>query len=93
MNMSLMVFVHFVDANGRIAFQDDHAPIVATTEWSGLMNETRWVRVPTWAPRQTYTIRIGLYDPSTGERVELEPTSGVSNDGENRYVIGTLKVP
>jgi mannosyltransferase len=71
----LMIFVHLLDPNNRIVAQHDGplAP-VPTTAWQP--DETHRSRaaalVPPDAPRATYRLLIGVYDPQTGERLRLD---------------------
>jgi hypothetical protein len=90
-------FVHFVDdsqssdANDGIAFQGDYQPTPATSLWQ--VGETVsdgpvTVTIPSSVRDGTYSIRVGLYNQATGERLLL---SG-NNDGIDRYVIGYLTI-
>jgi hypothetical protein len=90
-------FVHFVDdskvtaTDPGIIFQDDHAPAVPTSEWSpgqvitdGPFN----VETPSAMPDGTYSIRVGLYDRSSGIRLPLYG----NNDGTERYIVGYITI-
>jgi hypothetical protein len=90
-------FVHFVndlqasDANGGIVFQGDHQPSPPTSMWQvgqTVSDGPITVAVPSSVPDGTYSIRMGLYDPATGEPLLL---SG-NNDGTERYIVGYLTV-
>ena len=67
---SYRVFVHLVDANGKIVQQSDGEP----AQWA--RPTTSWA-VGEWitdlhlisAPQTWQTIRVGLYEPKTGERL------------------------
>ena len=89
---AMTVFVHLIDSSGRIALQDDHRPPVATTAWSGRISYSRRVQVPPNPPVGGYSIRLGLYDESTGRRLALTPGPGVVIDASEplRYVAGRL---
>lgn len=90
-------FVHFVndsqasDSNGGIVFQGDYQPIPATSLWQvgqTISEGPLTVTIPSSISDGTYSIRVGLYDTGTGERLVL---SG-NNDGTNRYIIGYLTI-
>jgi hypothetical protein len=96
MDNDYKVFLHFVDAsklktNTGIAFQGGAALASPTSQWAPGKVVTvgpMTVQIPASVPSGTYSIRIGLYDPNTGDRV---PLSG-SDDGGRRYIVGTLRV-
>jgi hypothetical protein len=81
------VFVHFTTPDGRIAFQDDHDPDTPATQWNpGVMEFGTFARaVPEWL-RGTFDIRMGLFDPASGERAPLP----LPDDGERRHVVGRV---
>lgn len=64
----LRVFVHFLDENGSILFQDDHDPVRPTTEWTaGKAIEYRrplYLESRLFPYAQTITVVGGLYDPA-----------------------------
>lgn len=61
------VFVHFVDSNGRMAFQADHEPPVPTVRWYGLKRYSRTVVVPTDTKPGKYDIVIGFWNPKPAD--------------------------
>ncbi|MCL6648370.1 MAG: hypothetical protein K6U89_08565 [Chloroflexi bacterium] len=64
------VFVHVVDAAGRILAQSDGPPAggaFPTTAWPLEVALDDWHRLPTLAGR----LRVGLYDPQSGARLLL----------------------
>lgn len=71
----LMLFVHLLDADNRIIAQHDGplAP-VPTAAWqpNDIYSGRAAVLLPSGAPRATYRLFIGVYDPQTGERLRLE---------------------
>jgi hypothetical protein len=94
---SYTAFVHFVNdslvspTNGGEVFGDDHSPMPPTTTWSIGQNisDGPWtVSIPSSVPDGTYSIRVGLYDPASGNRLLLAG----NNDGTNRYIVGYLTV-
>lgn len=89
-DVNYTIFVHFIDENGRIMFQQDHEPaygIYATSNWNRgeIIKEDYEVRAPKEVPDGNYRIRIGLYDQNTGFRLRLL-------DGENSLIIGSIKI-
>jgi hypothetical protein len=90
-------FVHFVDdsevtnSSDGAVFQGDHQPLTLTSLWQPgqTITDGPWsVQLPDSVPDGTYSIRVGLYDPATGNRLLL---SG-DNDGTGRYIVGQLIV-
>lgn len=86
------VFVHFVNAAGAIAFQDDHFPPTPTLQWNGPVSYQRTITVPAGTAFGNYSILAGLFDPESGERLVLKAGAGVSAVASSRYRIGTLVV-
>jgi hypothetical protein len=90
-------FVHFVNdslvtsSDEGIVFQDDHWPSESTTQWSAgqsIGDGPFTISIPSSVPDGTYSIRVGLYDPATGQRLQLVG----NNDGTERYIIGYLTI-
>jgi hypothetical protein len=76
-NASLMLFVHLVDADGKIAGQVDTIPAHATratTGWAVGEIVTDGIELPVSAdaPAGRYYLRVGWYDPASGARVEVD---------------------
>jgi hypothetical protein len=89
------VFVHFVDANGvsQSSMNADHTPPTGTSVWSGAIDYSQAVSVPSTVAGGTYTIRVGLFqNHSPWDRVALQAGAGVTVDGELRYTVGTLTI-
>jgi hypothetical protein len=77
---SYKVFVHLVDADGEVAAQADDLPAggaAPTESWlkGEVVVDSHRLRAP--APGR-YTLRVGLYDPVTGERAPVRDRGGVS---------------
>ncbi len=96
------IFVHFVDADGKIVLQDDHKPPTPTSSWTGRIEYTHTLPLEKWQvkdkrtlpaglPEGDYTIYAGLYDKDNN-RPALRPGPGVTEQGTHRYAIGTFKV-
>ena len=85
----LTVFVHFVDDKEAMRFQGDHPLGISTTAWQGTVESSVRVRVPeTCRPGEGFDLRVGLYDPTNGNRQELDG----EDDGERRIRLGTMKL-
>lgn len=91
---SYKAFVHFVDdnqlaENEGIIFTGDHLPIIPTSKWepNNTITDGPWsVQIPPTVPDGTYSIRMGLFDPQTGDRVQLAGDV----DDQNRYIVGYI---
>ncbi len=84
------VFVHFLDADGELMFEDDHAPAVPTTSWrpgQQITYERRMI-VPVYPYVGEVTIAIGLYSVEMGDRL---PLAGESL-GQRAYRVATLEM-
>lgn len=89
-------FLHFVDdrklaTDEGIAFQGAAPLPLLTSQWIPgrvLSEGPITVQIPTSVGDGTYSVRVGLYDPSTDERI---PLAGM-DDGNLRYVVGYLHV-
>jgi hypothetical protein len=102
MGRDFTVFVHIIGPDGKIDMQNDHEPPTPTSVWSGRVEYTNGILVPTDARDGDYRIMVGLYDRraadrgwdhqvlKTGEGVK----AGESRSGEpaTEYQIGVLKV-
>lgn len=81
------VFVHYTTPDGRIVFQDDHTPATPATQWNvGTMEFGTFGHEFPAGLSATFDIRMGLFDPVTGERAQLPPPG----DGERRHVVGRV---
>ncbi len=83
------VFVHLYDADGRLVAQHDAVPLNEerpTTSWAP--GEVIRDRHGLWVPagvRGTLRLVVGLYDPETGQRLEL-------GDGADAATLGTVEI-
>lgn len=84
------VLVHFVDSDGELMWTDDHAPVKPTTEWRAgeTIEYTHTMFIPVYPYMGQTSIRVGLYDPETGERL---PLAGQS-DGQRAYTVGSIEL-
>jgi hypothetical protein len=82
--------VHFVDADGRLMWTDDHDPPVPPAEW--LPGQTIEYHRLIWVPVYPYigeaAVRMGLYTPGTGARL---PLTG-EHAGQRAYVVERLRM-
>ncbi|NKQ35121.1 MAG: hypothetical protein HF973_05830 [Chloroflexi bacterium] len=72
--VSYRVFVHLLDENGQIIAQDDAEPANwnrPTTGWTAgeYILDEHTLTLPAELRDGPFTLRIGLYDPATGERL------------------------
>jgi len=67
------VFVHVLDPTGELLWTDDHLPAPATSAWKPgeTIEYTRTVFVPNYPYIGEATVRLGLYDQATGNRLTL----------------------
>lgn len=84
------VLVHFLDSDGELMWTDDHFPDLPTREWKPgqRVEYTRTMFVPVYPYMGPTTIRLGLYDPETNERL---PLAG-ENDGQRAYTVGSIEL-
>jgi hypothetical protein len=73
---SYSVFVHLVDAQGQIVAQHDGIPgegTLATTIWvpGEIIADPHTLPLPPGLLPGDYIVRVGLYDPTTSERVAI----------------------
>lgn len=71
-----LVFVHFLDADRERMWDDDHQPATPTRQWKpgSTIEYTRTMFVPKFPYVGPTDIELGLYSPSTGERLPLAGT-------------------
>lgn len=84
-----LVFMHVIGPDGEKLWQDDHAPAVPTSQWKPgqTVEYDRLVFVPNYPYIGQAEIRVGLYDPSSGNRLTL---TGTDADGWREYVVGSI---
>lgn len=89
MDDSYRVFVHLLDANGRMVSQDDGEPANWTRPTPGwavgeFVLDPRSIVIPEDADPGPYTVRVGLYEPSSGRLA--------TPDGEDGVVVAVVQV-
>jgi len=87
-------FVHLVDGTGHTLAQADDAPRHGMTPLPHLapgeaLTDCRALMIPRDAPMGQYTLRAGLYDPATGQRV---PVLAGGDEASDYVVLGTVSV-
>ena len=80
------VFVHFLTDEEAVIWQDDHSPPVPISQWRAgeTVEYTRRAMIPPYPYIGTSTVAVGIYSPSTGERLPL-----LSEDLGDRTYVGT----
>ncbi len=79
------VFVHLVGPDGEIVAQRDQPPAAGsrpTTGWlpGEIIADDYSLTVPAGAPAGLYRLRLGIYDPATGERLPVGGTNTPAGD-------------
>ncbi|MBN1313482.1 MAG: hypothetical protein JXB30_18895 [Anaerolineae bacterium] len=88
---NLTVFVHIYDADGNIVTQQDSIPLSGarpTTGWAPgeILTDRYAILVPPEVVPGRYQVRVGLYNATTGERIEM-------SDGSEFWVLpGPIQV-
>jgi serine/threonine-protein kinase len=89
------VFLHLVDANGRIVTQIDREPALPTTSWpiSMTIDDPYALTIPLEAVPGSYQLLVGLYP--TGDPINRLPVvdaGKTSADNNNRILIKEISV-
>jgi len=96
MDQSYTVFVHLLNKDGLMGGQWDSAPgggLLPTTGWlqGEVIADEYEVPIKDGAPPGEYTIEIGMYEASTGERLQVR---GEGGDVEgNSILLGKIQIP
>ena len=87
---SYRVFVHLINENGEIVAQSDGEPANWTRPTTGWLASEIIIDEHNFSveelPAGTYQLNIGLYDPATGDRLEL-------TNGETAVTIPDIEIP
>jgi hypothetical protein len=84
------IFVHFLDSHDALLFTDDHRPAEPTSSWKGgsVVEYKRTLFIPLYPYLGTASVKLGLYQPETGERLGLEGPG----DGNLAYRVGQIEL-
>jgi hypothetical protein len=96
MDVSYTVFVHLLNKDGIMGGQWDSVPgsgLRPTTSWleGEVIADEYEVPIKTGAPPGEYTIEIGMYEASTGGRLQVWGESG-DTEG-NRIILHKIQIP
>lgn len=85
----LMVFVHFVDADGELMWTDDHRPPVPTTQWKPgqTIKYNRLLFAAVYPSIGDASVKVGLY----GKDQKRLPLAG-PDDGQRAYTVAKFQV-
>jgi len=83
-----VAFVHVLDADNELMWNDDHVPPVPPSQWKPgqVIEYTRTVFVPIYPYVGEATIQLGLYSPANQKRL---PMAG-DDAGQRGYRVGRL---
>jgi hypothetical protein len=83
-----VAFVHVLDADNELMWNDDHVPAIPTSQWKPgqVIEYTRTLFVPIYPYVGDATIQLGLYSPATQKRIPL----GGEDSGQRGYKVGRL---
>src|SRR5688572_22664269 len=82
------VFAHFLDSDGELMWTDDHLPSTPVRQWKpgATIEYTRTMFVPKFPYVGPTRVQIGLFEPSTGERLPLSAPT----EGQRAYDVATF---
>lgn len=90
------VFIHFVDASGEIRFQGDYPLKGVILDLFGFAYSRRQVAVPAETPGGNYHVRLGVWSPGDGGRLELTQFRGCQRDPADGWrdavMVGTVTI-
>jgi len=92
MEESYTVFVHLLNKDGMMGGQWDSVPgkgLLPTSSWlvGEVVTDEYDVPIKVGAPPGEYVIEVGMYNASTGERLEVKETL------DNRVLLEKIQVP
>lgn len=93
------IFIHLVDAQGRVIAQRDYTPVEGIRP-TNLWEPKEWIYdqpgilIPPGTPPGTYALWMGMYDPQTGDRLPLrmEGTEITDRIDAGRLLVEKLNV-
>jgi hypothetical protein len=85
LDVSYTVFVHVIDSRGRLAAQHDGQPglgLLPTTSWvkGEIIRDQHVIPLPGEMAPGEYLVVVGMYDPASGQRLEIKTASGLAPD-------------
>jgi 4-amino-4-deoxy-L-arabinose transferase-like glycosyltransferase len=94
MDTSWKVFTHLLDEASQIWGQWDSAPVSSTyptTGWRAgeVVRDDYQIPTRSDAPAGHYRLEVGMYDPLTGDRLEVVDDDGMPQEGD-RILLGVL---
>jgi len=86
-----IVFVHFLDREGKLIFTDDHIPPILTSKWKPgeRVDYQRTLFIPFIPIMGEVRVKVGLYDIESGIRLTL---AGEDEKGDRAYLVGRVKI-
>jgi hypothetical protein len=84
------VFVHVLDPEGEQMWTDDHLPPTPTSKWQPgqTVEYKRTIFVPNYPYIGEAIVRLGLYDPATGQRLVLNAQEA----SRREYVVAKVQI-
>ena len=84
------VFVHFLDTDGELMWTDDHEPPTPVRQWKpgSTVEYTRTMFIPKFPYVGQTRVEVGLYSPSSGERL---PLTGQTR-GQRSYEVANFEM-
>jgi hypothetical protein len=93
---ALLGFVHIVPSGSSTAsLSIDFEPGTASNLWpsGSSLSKSVTMTIPTTLAVGTYTVRAGFYQRvSPYTRLKMDMGTGVTDDGTQRYIVGTMTV-
>lgn len=85
-----LVFAHVLDPEGEQMWTDDHLPPTPTSQWKPgqTIQYQRTVFVPNYPFIGEATVRLGLYDPATNQRLALNAPEA----SRREYVVAKFQI-
>ncbi|MGI6374400.1 MAG: phospholipid carrier-dependent glycosyltransferase [Anaerolineae bacterium] len=92
-DVGYVVFVHLIDTQDRIWAQHDGAPAGGEAPTSGwvpgqVVSDGHALDLPIDLPAGSYRLAVGMYNPATGERLELYDAAG-ARQPDDRLLLPT----
>ncbi|MFB0546645.1 MAG: glycosyltransferase 87 family protein, partial [Anaerolineae bacterium] len=95
MERSYTVFTHLLNEGGQLLVGKDNPPVggsFPTSQWaaSQLIEDEYTLILPPDTPSGEYTIEVGMYDPTTGQRLVVIEANG--HPRGDRILLGEVRV-